>query len=711
MGELLMKNSSVIISTYTADVSGVCSALYELGGMVVIHDPSGCNSTYNTHDEPRWYDQDSLIFISGLSEIDAIMGSDDKLIDDVVRAARQLCPRFIALVQTPVPMMTGIDFYGIRDILKEKTGLPVYFFPTNGMHSYVQGVNMALAVVARDMVDEVSSMSKHIEYKAGEVRCSEKKHKVNLLGVTPLDFSVDSSLSSMKQVLCQSDFEVLSCFAMGSSLSDIARAGEADVNLVVSSAGIEAARALCERFSTPYVVGLPTGVFADVVTSDMRKSIRSRENILSYRDKKERAECRSPQNVALSHDTGFNHDSRIYIIGEAVAAQSIREEARMAYGLNLTVLVYLETPEELMDEQTIYLDSEEAIADALLDADAVIADPLYRPICPKDALFIAFPHEAFSGRIYRGQSGDGSPIDLLRRYQSENRPLIESENRPLIESRQEDVEKSIRSRRFHKKLFSRFAKAINTYDLLHPDDKVAVCISGGKDSMLMAKLFQEIKRHNKFHFDLEFLVMDPGYSKANREMIEYNASTLGVPISIFESDIFDSVFHIEQSPCYLCARMRRGHLYSQAKALGCNKIALGHHYDDVIETILMGMLYGAQIQTMMPKLHSTNFEGMELIRPMYLIREDDIKDWRDANHLEFLQCACRFTEQVAKEAPDKASGSKRLEIKRLIASLKETNPFVEGNIFKSVENVNLHTIIAYKKDGIRHHFLEDYDRS
>ena len=191
-----------------------------------------------------------------------------------------------------------------------------------------------------------------------------------------------------------------------------------------------------------------------------------------------------------------------------------------------------------------------------------------------------------------------------------------------------DVEQSIR-KRFKKTIWSRFTRAINTYDLVKPGDKIAVCISGGKDSMLMAKCFQELKLHNKFEFELKFLVMDPGYNAANRKMIEDNAKSLHVPITIFESDIFESVFHIEKSPCYLCARMRRGHLYYYAEELGCNKIALGHHYDDVIETILMGMLYGGQIQTMMPKLHSTNFTGMELIRPMYLVREHNIMAWRD----------------------------------------------------------------------------------
>ena len=271
-----------------------------------------------------------------------------------------------------------------------------------------------------------------------------------------------------------------------------------------------------------------------------------------------------------------------------------------------------------------------------------------------------------------------------------------------------DLEQSLR-KKFKKPLFSKFAKAINTYNLLQEGDRVAVCISGGKDSMLMAKLFQELKHHRKFEFGLEFLVMDPGYHEKNREMIERNAALLDIPITLFTSDIFDSVYHIDKNPCYLCARMRRGYLYAKARELGCNKIALGHHYDDVIETILMGMLYGAQVQTMMPKLHSTNFAGMELIRPMYLIREDDIRHWRDYNGLHFLQCACRFTENSADVSAEEQNNSARIEVKKLIARLKETNPFVEANIFKSVENVNLNTLIAYKKDGVTHHFLEHYD--
>lgn len=267
----------------------------------------------------------------------------------------------------------------------------------------------------------------------------------------------------------------------------------------------------------------------------------------------------------------------------------------------------------------------------------------------------------------------------------------------------EEIELSIR-KKFHKQLFTRFARAINEYELLSPGDHVAVCISGGKDSMLMAKLFQELKRHNKFPFELTFLVMDPGYAPANRALIEANAARMEIPVTVFSSEIFEAVSEIPKSPCYLCARMRRGHLYAKARELGCNKIALGHHYDDVIETILMGMLYGGQVQTMMPKLHSTNFPGMELIRPMYLIREEDILHWRDYNGLTFLQCACRFTEM----AEGHEELSKRREVKKLIRELKKTNPFVEANIFRSVENVNLATVIAYKKDGVVHRFTDHY---
>ena len=275
-------------------------------------------------------------------------------------------------------------------------------------------------------------------------------------------------------------------------------------------------------------------------------------------------------------------------------------------------------------------------------------------------------------------------------------------------SLQQQIEEGIR-KTWHKRLFSKFAKAIRTYDLVKPGDRIAVCISGGKDSMLMAKLFQELYRHHKFPFELKFLVMDPGYNETNRKVIEHNARLLGIPITIFETDIFDIVYKEEKNPCYLCARMRRGYLYSKARELGCNKIALGHHYDDVIETILMGMLYGAQVQTMMPKLHSTNFPGMELIRPMYLIREADIKAWRDRNDLHFIQCACHFTDTCTTCDPNGRTVSKRMEIKQLIAQLKKVNPSVEANIFRSMENVNLNTVISYKQGDQVHSFLDRYD--
>ena len=271
-----------------------------------------------------------------------------------------------------------------------------------------------------------------------------------------------------------------------------------------------------------------------------------------------------------------------------------------------------------------------------------------------------------------------------------------------------DVEKSIR-KKFSKTIWGRFTKAVIEYELVKPNDKIALCLSGGKDSMLMAKLFQELKRHNKFPFELVYLVMDPGYSVENRDVIENNARKLNIPITVFETQIFESVYNVEKYPCYLCARMRRGYLYKKAKELGCNKIALGHHYDDVIETILMGMLYGGQVQTMMPKLHSTNYEGMELIRPLYLIREAEIEHWRDYNKLNFIQCACRFTDTCTSCNPSN-TGSKRQEIKQLIAQLKKINPQIESNIFRSVENVNLNTIISYKKDDYQHSFLDDYDK-
>lgn len=274
--------------------------------------------------------------------------------------------------------------------------------------------------------------------------------------------------------------------------------------------------------------------------------------------------------------------------------------------------------------------------------------------------------------------------------------------------RYQEIERSL-IKKFRKPIWRKFILGLKEYELINEGDRIAVCISGGKDSMLLAKCMQELQRHGKYHFDLEFIVMDPGYNKVNRETIIKNAEIMNIPIQIFETEIFDTVVTIEDNPCYLCARMRRGYLYKEAQRLGCNKIALGHHFDDVIETILMGMLYGGQFQTMMPKLKSTNHPGMELIRPLYYVKEADILDWCRYNDLHFIQCACRFTEEYTK-AENAADISKRQEMKQLIQKFRETSDIIEMNIFKSAYNVNLNTVISYKQDGVEHHFLEKFDR-
>ena len=269
-----------------------------------------------------------------------------------------------------------------------------------------------------------------------------------------------------------------------------------------------------------------------------------------------------------------------------------------------------------------------------------------------------------------------------------------------------EVERSI-IKKYRKKIWSKFIKGIKEYELIQEGDKIAVCISGGKDSMLLAKCMQELQVHGHIKFDLEFLVMDPGYNEYNRKIIEDNAKLLNIPITIFETKIYDIVAEVDESPCYLCARMRRGYLYKHAQKLGCNKIALGHHFDDVIETILMSMLYNGQLKTMMPKLHSQNYEGMEVIRPLYLIREQDIITWQNSNELKFIKCACRLTENCM--LGDSGGGSKRQEMKVLIKKFRKMNPNIELNIFRSVHNVNLNTIIGYEKDGVEKSFLDDYD--
>lgn len=415
-----MKQVSVTLSTYTADVSGVCSALYELGGMVVIHDPSGCNSTYNTHDEPRWYDMDSLVFISGLSQMDAIMGNDDKFINDIVRAAKELKPRFIALVRTPIPLMTGTDFEGIARIIEKQTQIPVFYFPTSGMHSYVSGAGMALETVARELVlptnanghfkengieienvsNELSvadtkkqnqqklNQSEQKQIENTESKQSNSKIKINILGATPLDFSVNSTLDSIKEFLSK-HFEIISTFAMGSSIEDIQKAGEADVNLVISSVGFPAAKVLEERFSTPYVIGTPVKGFAGIIAEKLIDAAWTGKSQIAY------------FSVTSSGKNISRAANGIYIIGESVISQSLKAAMALKQGIDATVICPLETEPEYIGENVLLFSSEEEIKAAIAEAKTVIADPIYKTICADETNFIALPHEAFSGRIYR----------------------------------------------------------------------------------------------------------------------------------------------------------------------------------------------------------------------------------------------------------------------------------------------------------------------
>ena len=387
-----MKQVSVTLSTYTADVSGVCSALYELGGMVVIHDPSGCNSTYNTHDEPRWYDMDSLIFISGLSQMDAIMGNDDKFINDIVRAAKELKPRFIALVRTPIPLMTGTDFEGIARVIEKQTQIPVFYFPTSGMHSYVSGAGMALETVARELVLPTNAnghfKENGIEIENTESKQSNSKIKINILGATPLDFSVNSTLDSIKEFLSK-HFEIISTFAMGSTIEDIQKAGEADVNLVISSVGFQAAKVLEERFSTPYVIGTPVKGFAGIIAEKLIDAAWTGKSQTAY------------FSVTSSGKNISRAANGIYIIGESVISQSLKAAMALKQGIDATVICPLETEPEYIGENVLLFSSEEEIKAAIAEAKTVIADPIYKTICADETNFIALPHEAFSGRIYR----------------------------------------------------------------------------------------------------------------------------------------------------------------------------------------------------------------------------------------------------------------------------------------------------------------------
>lgn len=454
-----MKQVSVTLSTYTADVSGVCSALYELGGMVVIHDPSGCNSTYNTHDEPRWYDMDSLVFISGISQMDAIMGNDDKFIQDIVRAAKELKPRFIALVRTPIPLMTGTDFEGIARVIEKQTGIAVFYFPTSGMHSYVSGAGMALATVAKELVlpnsvntpniveypmqdklevliekeSEHPVQSREKRLKSGAAKKiienvgskpGSTKIKINILGATPLDFSVNSTLDSIKKFLSR-HFEIISTFAMGSTIEEIQKAGEADVNLVISSVGFPAAKVLEERFATPYIIGTPVKEFANIIAEqliDAAWTKQSRSAYFSVSPKKECIENIDNEPIVASAEilpeakkmenteniethraviAKSKFINPVYIIGEAVISQSLKAALALKHGVNATVICPLETEPDYIAEDVLLLSSEEEIKEAITEAQTVIADPIYKTICSEKTNFISLPHEAFSGRIYR----------------------------------------------------------------------------------------------------------------------------------------------------------------------------------------------------------------------------------------------------------------------------------------------------------------------
>lgn len=421
-----MKQVSVTLSTYTADVSGVCSALYELGGMVVIHDPSGCNSTYNTHDEPRWYDMDSLVFISGLSQMDAIMGNDDKFINDIVRAAKDLAPRFIALVRTPIPLMTGTDFEGIARVIEKQTQIPVFYFPTTGMQSYVRGAGMALETAARELVEDSTANMTSTTKNNAEKKEAGIKRKINILGATPLDFSVNTTLDSIKKFLSR-HFEIISTFAMGSSIEEIQKAGQADVNLVISSVGVPAAKVLEERFHTPYVIGTPIQGFENIIAEKLLETAWTKQSQAAYLAISKKGANRTDDAVTSMQkiqEQSSNMDklvtmiksnkqkkegqvsNKIYIIGEAVTSQSLKAALALKYGIDTTVICPLETEPEYIGKEVLLLTAEEDIKEALSDAATVIADPIYKTICSETVNFIPLPHEAFSGRIYRKEIPD-----------------------------------------------------------------------------------------------------------------------------------------------------------------------------------------------------------------------------------------------------------------------------------------------------------------
>lgn len=373
MYKLYMRQAYRIIPIYTSDVSGVCSALYELGGMVVIHDPSGCNSTYNTHDEIRWYNQDSLIFISGLTEIDAVMGNDEKFLSDIKEAAGELHPKFIALVSSPIPFMNGTDFPALAKVLEIETGIPTFAVPTNGMHDYVYGAGKALEEVARRFVPEQMEDRKGLE------------HTINLLGATPLDFGPISKVEELKKNLEQYGWKTISTWAMGDSLENLAQAGKAEMNLVISSVGLMAAKMLKEKYGTPYVIGTPYKEYAERISEALEKRIQ----IPAIEDRRR-------ENL---QETG-NSEKIITLIGEPVTIGSLAAIIERKYHYKTRILCPLENAEGLLGEHDLKICGEEEMENALKNAQIVVADPLYRPICPVECEFYERAHIAFSGRMF-----------------------------------------------------------------------------------------------------------------------------------------------------------------------------------------------------------------------------------------------------------------------------------------------------------------------
>lgn len=385
----IMKQIASRISIYSADAFGVCSALYELGGLCVMHDASGCNSTYNTHDEPRWYDFDSMVYISGLSEMEAIMGDDQKFIDDIVYTAKELNPNFIAMAGTPIPTMIGTDFKAIANIIEKETNIPTFGFDTTGMHSYVSGAYKAFEALAKRFLKRNDKESRGEQKESVDKEGREHQNsriKVNILGVTPLDFSINKSVEAMVDLLKENNFEVISTWAMGSSLEYIKNAGDADINLVVSYSGIGAAKYMYENFNIPYVVGTPFGKeFANKVIADLKEVKSTKENKISYDNRK------------------IDKDSEITIVGESVMSESLAYAITKEKNKTVNVISALETDEKLLLEGDKIAMYEDDIEKCLKNSKTIIADPLYRPICPIDSNFISLPHEAFSGRIYRDE--------------------------------------------------------------------------------------------------------------------------------------------------------------------------------------------------------------------------------------------------------------------------------------------------------------------